>query len=80
LVENDIRPTVVGRKRWLFIGHPEAGWRSTVIYSILISCRRRGLNPLEYLTDVLTRLPSMKITQINELLPAHWKPASANTS
>ena len=80
LIENDIRPTAVGRRRWLFIGHPEAGWRSAVIYSILISCRRRGLNPQEYLTDVLARLPSMKITQIRELLPAHWKPAAANTS
>jgi hypothetical protein len=80
LVENDIRPTAVGRRRWLFIGHPEAGWRSAVIYSILISCRRRGLNPQEYLTDVLARLPSMKITQIRELLPANWQPAAANTS
>ena len=80
LVENDIRPTAVGRKRWLFIGHPDAGWRSAVIYSILISCRRRGLNPQEYLTDVLARLPSLKITQIQDLLPAHWKPPSGNTS
>ena len=80
LVENDIRPTAVGRRRWLFIGHPEAGWRSAVIYSILISCRRRGLNPQDYLTDVLARLPSTKITQIHDLLPAHWKPPSANTS
>jgi hypothetical protein len=51
-----------------------------VIYSILISCRRRGLNPQEYLTDVLARLPSMKITQIRELLPAHWQAATANAS
>jgi transposase len=79
LIENDIRPTAVGRKRWLFIGHPQAGWRSAVIYSILISCRRRGLNPQEYLTDVLARLPSAKITQIQELLPAHWKPPGAKT-
>jgi transposase len=79
LVENDIRPMAVGRRRWLFIGHPQAGWRSAVIYSILISCRRRGLNPQEYLTDVLARLPSAKITQIQELLPAHWKPPSAKT-
>jgi hypothetical protein len=34
LVENDVRPSVVGRKRWLFIGHPDAGWRSAVIYTI----------------------------------------------
>jgi hypothetical protein len=79
LVENDIRPTAVGRKRWLFIGHPDAGWRSAVIYSLLISARRRGLNPQAYLTDVLARLPSMKITQIHELLPSNWKAPSANS-
>jgi len=37
------------------------------------------LNPQEYLTDVLRRLPSVKITQIHELLPAHWKTLQANT-
>ncbi len=75
LVENAIRPTAVGRKRWLFIGHPDAGWRSAVIYSILVSCRRRGINPHDYLTDVLGRLPTQKINQIGSLLPANWKPA-----
>jgi transposase len=80
LIENSIRPTAVGRKRWLFIGHPDAGWRSAVIYSILASCRRRGLNPQDYLTDVLARLPAIKINQINSLLPANWKAATADTS
>ncbi len=51
-----------------------------MIYSILTSCRRRGLNPQDYLTDVLARLPSAKITQIRELLPAHWKPLAGNSS
>jgi len=74
LVENAIRPTAVGRKRWLFIGHPAAGWRSAVIYSILTSCRRRGINPEDYLTDVLRRLPEHKVNKIDELLPANWKP------
>jgi hypothetical protein len=75
LIENDIRPTAVGRKRWLFIGHPDAGWRSAVAYSIVVSCRRRGINPQDYLTDVLRRLPTAKITEIDALTPAHWKPA-----
>ena len=69
LIENAIRPTAVGRRRWLFIGHPDAGWRSAVIYSILVSCRRRGINPQDYLTDVLRRLPEQKINRIDELLP-----------
>jgi EAL domain-containing protein (putative c-di-GMP-specific phosphodiesterase class I) len=35
LCENSIRPTAIGKKNFLFIGHPEAGQRSAVIYSVL---------------------------------------------
>lgn len=77
LIENDIRPTAVGRKRWLFIGHPDAGWRSAVAYTVITSCRRRGINPQDYLTDVLQRLPTAKITEIDALTPAHWQRARA---
>ena len=80
LVENAIRPTAVGRKRWLFIGHPDAGWRSAVIYSFIVSCRRRGINPQDYLTDVLSRLPSMKIGEIPSLLPGNWKSKNLSCS
>jgi len=75
LVENDVRPSAVGKKRWLFIGHPDAGWRSAVIYTIIQSCRRCGINPQEYLTDVLGRLPSMTANQVRDLLPAQWRKA-----
>ena len=77
IVENDVRPSAVGRRRWLFIGHPDAGWRSAVIYTIIQSCRRRGINPQEYLTDVLGRLPSMKNHQVKDVLPSRWKPTPA---
>jgi len=80
LVENAIRPTAVGRRRWLFIGHPDAGWRSAVIYSIIVSCRRRGINPQDYLTDVLSRLPKTTINRVGELTLANWKPPPTNTS
>ncbi|MGV3771284.1 MAG: IS66 family transposase [Verrucomicrobiales bacterium] len=45
LIENSIRPTAVGKKNWSFLGRPEASWRSAAIYSIMVSCRRRGINP-----------------------------------
>jgi len=80
LVENAIRPTAVGRRRWLFIGHPDAGWRSAVVYSMIVSCRRRGINPQDYLTDVLRRLPEQNINQIDSLLPGNWKPSSPDSS
>jgi transposase len=75
LTENAIRPSAVGKKNWLFIGHPEAGWRSAEIYSIVVSCRRRGIEPWEYLRDVFTRLPAMQQSELPSLLPANWKPA-----
>jgi transposase len=75
LVENDVRPSAVGKRRWLFIGHPDAGWRSAVIYTIIQSCRRHSINPQEYLNDVLARLPSMTSNQVRELLPDQWRKA-----
>jgi transposase len=73
LTENAIRPSAVGKKNWLFIGHPEAGWRSAVIYSILVSCRRRGIDTWTYLQDVFTRLPDATNQQIADFTPARWK-------
>lgn len=77
LTENAIRPSAVGKKNWLFIGHPDAGWRSAVVYSIIVSCRRRGIDPWEYVRDVLERLPGMKQSELPSLLPKNWKPAAS---
>ena len=72
LVENAVRPTAVGKKNWLFIGHPEAGQNSAILYTLLENCRRLGLNPREYLCDVLTRLPTMTNQQTRSVTPANW--------
>ena len=54
MVENDIRPTALGKKNWLFIGHPDAGKRTAILYSIIISCLRHGHDPEAYIRDLLT--------------------------
>ena len=72
LVENAIRPTALGKKNWMFIGHPEAGDRSAIIYTLLENCKRQGINPRDYLHDVLSRLPSMTNKQTSSLTPANW--------
>ncbi len=71
-IENAIRPSALGKSNWLFIGHPAAGERSAVIYTLLGSCRRHGINPFDYLKDLFTRLPEAKITQIQDFTPAAW--------
>jgi hypothetical protein len=60
-VENAIRPTAIGKKNWLFIGQAEAGQRSAVIYTVIESCRRRGVDPYAYLKDVLRACLKMPI-------------------
>jgi len=72
IIENSIRPSALGKKNWLFVGHPGAGERSAVIYTLLGSCRRHGVNPFDYLKDMFTRLPGAKITEIQQFTPAVW--------
>ena len=77
LVENAIRPTCIGKKNWIFIGHPDAGWRSAVIYSLLITARRYGLVPAAWLTDVLRQISSCTPAILADLLAWKWKPQAA---
>jgi transposase len=74
--ENALRPLVVGRKNWLFVGTLEAGERAGVIMSLIESAKLNGHDPWAYLKDVLERLPTLKQRDIEELLPHNWRPAS----
>lgn len=75
LTENAIRPTAVGKKNWLFVGGEGNGQTSAIIYTLLESAKRHGHEPYAYLRDVLERLPALKLSKIDQLLPRNWKPA-----
>ena len=79
LIENAIRPTAVGKKNFLFIGAAEAGKKSAILYTIVESCRRQGIDPLAYLRDVLTRLPRYTNQTISELTPENWQKARVSS-
>lgn len=69
LVENAIRPTALGKKNWLFIGHANAGQHSAILYTLIENCRRLNLDPQTYLREVLTRLPHATNHQVHTLTP-----------
>lgn len=69
-VERGIRPSALGKRNWLFIGHPEAGWRSAVMYSIMGTCKLQGVNPYDYLVWVLPRLASGTTLTVGDVTPA----------
>ncbi len=73
LVENAIRPTAIGKKNWLFFGSADAGQTSAIHYTLLETCRKLGINPDEYLRDVLPRLPHMTNQTAKNYTPAQWK-------
>ncbi len=72
--ENQIRPWALGRKNWLFAGSLRSGKRAAAIMSLIQSARLNGHDPYAYLKDVLTRLPTQRASDIDQLLPHKWQP------
>ncbi|BBB70164.1 hypothetical protein UNDYM_5911 (plasmid) [Undibacterium sp. YM2] len=68
-VENAIRPIAIGKKNWLFAGSERAGRRAAAIQTLLCTARLNGLDPMQWLTSVLERLPTCPNNQIDSLLP-----------
>lgn len=57
LAENAIRPFVVGRKNWLFSGHPKGAEASAALYSLIETAKANGFKPYNYLRYLFDRLP-----------------------
>ncbi len=77
IVERLHRRPAVGRRNFLFAGSHAGGERAAVAYSILGSCHLSGVNPIEYLADLLPRLArdGVAIADVPAMLPAAWKRA-----
>jgi transposase len=62
------------RKNFLFAGADSGGERAAIAFTIFGSCRLAGVDPLEYLSDVLPRLTRpIRLVDLPSLLPAAWK-------
>ena len=78
LVENAIRPLALGRKNYLFCGNHDAAENAAIMYSLLGCCAALDVNPRDWLTDVLTRIPYYNndySLDLADLLPHNWKAA-----
>lgn len=74
--ENALRPMVLTRKNMLFCGNQQAAENTAVICSLLDSCKECGVNPREWLNDVISKLPyyltPKSEKKLTELLPDRW--------
>jgi transposase len=72
IIENAIRPFVVGRKNWLFSNTPRGAKSSAVLYSLVESAKDNSLNVYNYLRFLFSKLPYAKSSdEINNLLPCN---------
>lgn len=72
VAERAVRPLAIGRKNWLFFGSPEGGEAGAILFSLVQTCRGLGINPREYLEDVMRRIMGHNHQKLYELLPDEW--------
>jgi len=77
LVENAIRPFVVGRKNWLFAGSPDGAKASATFFTLIETAKANGLEPYAYLRYIFKKLPLAQTKQdLKGLLPQNINPAN----
>jgi transposase len=72
--EAALRRVALGRKNYLFVGDEDSGKNIAGLFSIVASCVLNGVNPVEYITDVLERISDHPASRLDELLPDRWRP------
>jgi transposase len=71
-VERALRLVAVGRKNWLFAGSENAAKSAAIHYTLVGSCKDLGIEPFEYLNDVIRRVSTHPASRIAELTPRGW--------
>jgi transposase len=77
-VERSIRGLALTRKNALFAGHDKGaeGWATCA--SLIETCKLNNVDPLAWMTDVLTKLVNRwPMSRIDELMPWAWAAAQA---
>ena len=72
LSENAIRPFTVGRKNWLFCDTPNGAQASAIVYSMVEMAKANGVNVYHYLTYLLEKMPSDRMSDEELELLAPW--------
>jgi transposase len=73
--ERSLRRIALGRKNYLFVGDVDSGKSLVGLYSLVATCESRGINPFDYLADVLGRVQDHPANALDELLPGAWAAA-----
>lgn len=73
-VERGQRPSVLGRKNYLFSQNDRGAEDNAIFYTFLVSCDILGINATQWLEHTLNHLhPDMEETELIQLLPYNFK-------
>jgi len=78
--ERALRNAAIGRKSWLFVGSERGGHRTAMIYSLIMTAKLNGVDPLAWLTDTLTRIAGHPAQRLTDLLPWNWRTPAAEAA
>jgi transposase len=71
--EREMKRICLNRKNSLFVGNERGGQTAAILSSLTSTCRRHGIDPQHYLTQLLTNLPETPMSGIEQWLPDQWK-------
>lgn len=77
LAEQQMKRIALLRKNALFVATPRGGETAAILSSLTSTCRRHGINPQAYLTQLLANLPDTPISQLDRWLPDQRKESQA---
>ena len=72
-LERLIRYIPMGKKNWLFCWTELGAEQVGIIQSLLVTCKLHGVNPYDYLIDVLQRISDYPAQDVIDLTPRVWK-------
>ena len=72
VAERALRIVALGRKNFLFAGNDGCAQNLAVLQTLVSTCNACGVNPQDYLADVLIRIQDTPMSRIDELLPMNW--------
>ncbi|KAB2844933.1 MAG: IS66 family transposase, partial [Burkholderiales bacterium] len=72
-LERALRVIPMGKKNWLFCWTELGAQQVGIMQSLIVTCRLHGIDPYEYLVDVLQRVGQHPASRVHELTPRLWK-------
>jgi transposase len=71
--EQQLRNLVLGRHNWMYFENETGLKWYTTFRSLIASCALQGINPRQYMEQVLRLAPHWRVSRMLELSPKYWQ-------